>query len=46
MYFVEIFGGKKLTNQAQIPIFTQGQDPEKHIITCEKEWKRVGYKDE
>ena len=24
MYFVEIFGGNKLTNQAQIPVFTQG----------------------
>ena len=28
-YYVESFGGKKLTNQAQIPISTQGQDPEK-----------------
>ena len=26
-YFVEIFGGKKLTNQSQIPIFTKGKDP-------------------
>ena len=26
-YFVERFGGKKLTNQAQIPIFIQGQNP-------------------
>ena len=46
MYFVEIFGGKKLTNQAQIPVFAQGQDPEKHISICEKDWKRLGYKDE
>ena len=45
-YFVEIFGGKKLTNQAQIPIFTQGQDPENHIKTCEKEWRKLGYEDE
>ena len=46
MYFVEIFGGKKLTNQAQIPVFKQGREPKKHIITCEKEWKILGYKDE
>ena len=45
-YFVERFGGKKLTKQAQIPIFTQGQNPEYHIKTCEKEWRRLGYKDE
>jgi len=45
-YFVERFGGKKLTNQAQIPIFTQGQDPENHINICEKQWRRLGYKDE
>ena len=43
-YFVESFGGKNLTNQAQIPIFTQGQDPENHIKICEKEWRRLGYK--
>ena len=45
-YFIEIFGGKRLTNQAQIPMFIQGQDPEEHIRKCEKEWKRLGYKDE
>ena len=45
-YFVERFGGKKLTNQAQIPIFNQGQNPENHIKICEKEWRRLGYKDE
>ena len=45
-YFVEIFGGKKLTKQAQIPVFTQGQDPEKHISICEKEWRSLGNKDE
>ena len=27
-------------------MFIQGQDPEDHIGTCEKEWKRLGYKDE
>ena len=27
-------------------MFIQGQDPEDHIRTCEKEWKRLGYKDE
>ena len=32
-YFVERFGGKKLTKQAQIPIFMQGQNPEDHIKT-------------
>ena len=25
-------------------MFIQGQDPEDHIRTCEKEWKRLGYK--
>ena len=43
-YFVERFVGKKLTKQDQIPIFTQGQDLENHIKTCEKEWRRLGYK--
>ena len=32
-YFVERFGGKKLTNQAQIPIFIQGHNPKDHINT-------------
>ena len=27
-------------------MFIQGQDPEDRIRTCEKEWKRLGYKDE
>ena len=36
-FFIERFGGKKLTSQAQIPMFIQGQDPENHIKTCEKE---------
>ena len=44
-FFVERFGGNKLTWESQIPIFTQGQNPEDHIRTCEKEWKRLGYKD-
>ena len=45
-FFFERFGGKKLTQEAQIPIFTQGQNPEDHIRTCEQEWRRLGYKDE
>ena len=45
-YFIERFGGKMLTNQAQIPMVIQGQDPEDHIRTCEKEWKRLVYKNE
>ena len=44
-FFIERFGGKKLTNQAQIRMFIQGQDPKYHIRTCEKEWKRLGYRD-
>ena len=27
-------------------MFIQGQDPKDHIRTCEKEYKRLGYKDE
>ena len=27
-------------------MFIQGQNIEDHIRTCEKEWKRLGYKDE
>ena len=45
-FFVERFGGKNLTQEAQIPVFTQGQNPKYHIRTCEKEWRRLGYKDE
>ena len=45
-YFVERFGGNKLTQQAQILLFTQGQNPEDHIKICEKEWRILGYKDE
>ena len=33
-YFIESFGGKKLTQQAQIPVFTQGQNLEDHIKIC------------
>ena len=45
-YFVEIFGGKRITKQAQIHMFIQGKDPEEHIRSCEKEWRRLRYKDE
>ena len=46
-FFIKRFGGRKLTKQAQIlPLFTQGQNPKNHIRTCEKEWTRLGYKDE
>ena len=45
-FFIERFGGGKLTKKAEILVFTQGKDPEKHIRTCEKEWRRLGYKDE
>ena len=41
-----MFGGRKLTKKAQIPLSTQGQHLENHIRTCEKEWTRLGYKDE
>ena len=27
-------------------MFIQGQDPEEHIRTCKREWRRLGYKDE
>ena len=40
-YFIERFGGKRLTNQAQIPMFIQGQDPEDHIRTCEKRMEKT-----
>ena len=32
--------------QENIPIFTQGKDPKKHTNTYEREWRRLGYKDE
>ena len=41
-----MFGANKLLTQSNILTFTQGQDPTKHIDTCEKECKRLGYKDE
>ena len=44
--FGERLGGRKLTKHAQILVFAEGQDLEKHIRTCEKEWRRLGYKDE
>ena len=45
-FFIEIFGGKKLTNQSQISVFIQGQNPKDHIRAFENEWRRLGYKDE
>ena len=45
-FFVERLKGRKLTKQAKIHVFTQGQDPKNHIRICEKEWRRLGYKDE
>ena len=45
-YFIERFGRRKLTKHAQIPVFTQGQNLENHISICEREWIRLGYKDE
>lgn len=45
-YFVEIFGGKKITSKANIEKFTPGNDPTKHIDHFEKEWKIPGYCDE
>ena len=46
MYFVERFGGKKITTKANIEKFTPRNDPIKHIDHYEKEWKRLGYHDE
>ena len=46
MFFMERFGGKKLTVKVKIPKFIQGKDPEEHIARCESEWKRLGYRDE
>ena len=37
---------KEVNPAIQIPVFTQGQNLEEHIKTCEKEWRRLGYKDE
>ena len=45
-YFVEIFGGQKMTAQAQISTFHPGDDLTKHVELCQKEWKRLGYHDE
>jgi hypothetical protein len=46
LYFVERFGGKKLSAQVNIPTFKPGFDPVAHIHQCENEWRRVGYRDE
>ena len=45
-FFIERFGGRKLTKQAQRHVFIEGQDPENHIRICETKWRRLGYKDE
>ena len=45
-YFVERFRGNKLTKQAQIHVLIQAKDPKEHIKKCEREWRRLGYKDE
>ena len=37
---------KKVNQPSSNTIFIQGQNPEDHIKTCEKEWRRLGYKDE
>jgi hypothetical protein len=46
LYFVEIFGGKKLSTNIDIPTFKPGFDPVTHIQQCEKEWRKAGYRDE
>ena len=35
-FFIERFGGRKLTKHAQMLVFAQGQDLEKNIRSCEK----------
>jgi hypothetical protein len=40
LYFVEIFGGKQLSTNLDIPTFKPGFDPVAHIQQCEKEWKK------
>ena len=45
-YFVDRFSERKLTKPTQIPVFTQGQNPKNHISICERQWRRLGYKDE
>ena len=39
-YFIERFGGKKLTSQVEIQKFVQGLDPVVYTEKCEKEWKK------
>lgn len=39
MYFVDRFGGQKLTAQPQIRTFHPRDDPTKHVKLCQKEWK-------
>ena len=45
-YFIEQFGGQKLTAQADISTFFPGDNPTKHIELCQREWKWFGYHDE
>jgi hypothetical protein len=45
-YFVKCFRGKKLSATTSIPKFKLGFDPLTHIEDCEREWRRIGYKDE
>ena len=45
-FFIEILSGKKLTAEAQIINFIQGNYPQEHIQACENRWKRLGYRDE
>ena len=45
-YFIEIFGGKKLTEKTNINKFLLGNDPQEYINNSELEWKRIGYRDE
>ena len=45
-YFIKIFVGKKLTVEAHISKFLPENDPKEHIDHCEKEWKRIRYRDD
>jgi hypothetical protein len=42
---VEIFGGKKLSTNLDIPTFKHGFNPVTHIHKYEKEWRKEGYQD-
>jgi hypothetical protein len=45
-YFVKKFSDKKLSKDENIPTFKLGYDPTDNIQNCEREWRRIGYKDE